>query len=210
MFAMRRFTVALDAVLADRLAAAEAAHREAEQAWLAERYAWADAAGSAAGRRERRRQVRAELAAGREAGELLGSREALVAHHLRAELTARGWAERRWAPLPAGVRRSGRVRGTAHQHWTARVTVMLPDALGELLVRSTWHVSAKTIAALEALDYDPDTTLASTAALVKTALRGVDHTGRSTREALAARVVTTGDVLREAFARAARSVDESA
>jgi hypothetical protein len=207
---MRRFTVALDAMLADRLAAAEAAHREVEQAWLAERHAWAAAADSAAQRRERRRQVRAELAAGREAGELLGSREALIAHHLRAELAARGWDKRRWAPLPAGARRSGRVRGTRHEGLWARVTVTLPDALGELLVRSTWHVSAKAVAALEALDADPDIELPSTGALVRAALRGGPIGNVPMRQAVADRVVTTGDVLREAFARAARSIEESA
>lgn len=149
--------------------------RHVERVWWEEQQVWAHQVGGQAGR-ERMAQIRADRARLREEGSLLGSRDAIMATELEAELRERGWM-RRWRPLPAGMEQiPGRPWGRSNlpDRGEVRVALKLPSSLVETVRRACYWTSRPAVVRVMAGD----------------------------REA-AAEVVTTGDVLRSTAWRAA-------
>jgi hypothetical protein len=151
-----------------------------------------------------RRRLAVEHAALRAAGVLRGARGVWVLPALRAELAERGWAARRWRPVPPGARR-GRPWGAGDVGYRAQVVLQMPGDVAELLVRACWWTSAPAVAKLQQF-YD----------VHGDHWRGERHGGRrgwsgsgpsteelAARDRAAARIVTTGQVLRTALRRAA-------
>jgi hypothetical protein len=202
---MRRFNVAVPEGTRDALDQALRAHRDAERAWLEDRR---ERAAFLMGRqrREALRQIRIDLAAERDAGRLLGTRGALLTHHLRAVLTERR-LDRRWPPIPPGTIRSGRPTGRSHSAhsylWPERVNVDLPDDLAEQMQRAAHHTSAKAAAELEAFAdrWGKGPLLATnTLELLTAALGGTPSADDlQRRRDLRAKITTTGDLLRAAI-----------
>jgi hypothetical protein len=204
---MRVMNVRCTRMQADGLAAVVAAEREAERAW------WRAERASVAEQADEQEWTASQLARAldavqarheqmRAAGELRGTRTAVVLPVLRAVLAERGWAGRRWKPVPPT--RRGRPRGTHDEAFDARVTLYLPDDDAELLVRACHWVSEPIQAELERW-YDR----------FGDHWRGVLHDPRPrfvgvgpspadlrARSKLTGQVQTTGRVLREVIDRA--------
>ncbi|WP_345577964.1 hypothetical protein [Nonomuraea rosea] len=128
-----------------------------------------------------RAQVHAHLRELREAGALCDTIDVLMTHAVRDELAERGW-DHSWSAPPPTAPRSGQWLGTRSHSWPERISVRLPSDLAERLYRACWHTSEPTIAALRAWRDDP--------------LQYAKY-----RE-VADRVITPGDILRDAVARA--------
>ena len=178
--------------------------KSAERAWRAERRGQIDQAATSAAERARLlAAARTEFERLRAAGEFAGTHTLLVLPALRAILTERGWDTRRFKPIPAEALRHGRPWGTHDSGWDARVALRLDDALAERITRACWWASAPAVARLQGW-YDDH----------GDHWRGRLHTtgdpwvgaGPSPsdlreREALVAKIVTTGDIGRQAIDR---------
>lgn len=169
-------TVVMEWRMATALEARSAHQGQVERTWWVRRQEWAHQAWGQE-RRQRMAQIRVERARLREQGELLGSRDSIMATELEVELAERGWL-RRWRPLPAGAEQiPGRPWGRTNlaERGEVRVALKLPSPLVETVRRACYWTSRPAVARVMAGD----------------------------REA-AAGVVTTGDVLRSAAWRAAQ------
>ncbi|RSM93780.1 hypothetical protein DMB42_52120 [Nonomuraea sp. WAC 01424] len=146
---------------------------------------------SAAERAAARARARARLAELRRDGELTDTRDVLVTHALRAELAARGW-DHDWPPPPADAPGAGRWPGSIARSWPESLTVRLPADLAAQLQRACAHVSAPAVAAVRVWrDAHPGIITPRT-----------DPALWEEYQRLAADVITPGDVLRAAVARA--------
>jgi hypothetical protein len=213
-----RFVVAITHdVLADLDARADL-ERQREQAWLqaARERALGAAAGSLRQRARALAAVRAEHAHLREAGQLLGSRDALLAVHVRRLLRHRGW-DHDWPAPPAGAtstpgRRWGVVPG--ERGGRARLPVQLPDDLGERVRLAAWWTSAEAVQELiewqERWGPGPGAALGEAAAgnpmaaimMFSAALHRPSAEEMAARDAARSKIVTVGDILRLAAVRA--------
>lgn len=161
------------------------------------------------------RQLRAQL---RQAGDLLGSRDRLVAHHVHAELVARGW-DQEWPAVPAHeVSSPGRRWGVVSSPvpLIERLSVDLPDPLGARVRAAAHWSSAEATAALqewwETFGDGPIVTdrLGGQAALLGRMLHALGTlTGQgphrddfAARAALRAQITTTADLVRAGIGRA--------
>jgi hypothetical protein len=134
----------------------------------------------------------------RAAGELRGAAAPVVLAALRPMLAERGW-DRKWPKVPPT--RRGRPRGTHDEVFTHRVTLDLPDDVGQLLVAACYWVSAPILAGLEqwyqqwgdhwrGVRHDPRPRYVGV---------GPSAADLLARDDLRAQVQTTGRVLREAI-----------
>lgn len=203
---MRLINVRCTVEQAELLAALVRAERQAEQEWWkAERRTLAERAEAlewtAAERAEAADVLQARHEEMRAAGELRGTRTAVLLPVLRRVLAERGWSARRWRPVPPT--RRGRPWGTHDQGFTARVSLYLPDDVGELLARACHWTSVPAVATLQrwydthgdhwrGLLHDPRARWVGA---------GPSPTDLQERERLIAQVHTTGRVLREVIDR---------
>ncbi|MEV0732357.1 hypothetical protein [Polymorphospora sp. NPDC050346] len=201
---MRVVNVRCPKPMARELGVGVAAARAAERSWLEERREQVrlrvlDEDLSAAKRRVLLGELNAEFYRLRAAGVLVGTRTAFVLPALRSVLQTKGWTVRRWRPVPRQP--AGRPWGTHDQGFDARVALHLPDDVAELLVRACYWVSKPAVDKLQAWYdlhgdhwrgrlHDPDARWIGA---------GPSHSDLSERDRLAAQVVTTGMVLREAI-----------
>ncbi|MGI5186488.1 hypothetical protein ACQEVZ_60680 [Dactylosporangium sp. CA-152071] len=149
---MLRFNPRCTKEQADGLRAVVKFERQAERAW------WKAERGSlderdAAERWTATQRARAldalegRFQAMRAAGELRGAATPVVLAELRPMIEERGWAKYKGKKVPAT--RRGRPRGTHDETFTDRVTLDLPDDVGQLLVAACHWVSAPILAKLE-------------------------------------------------------------
>ena len=144
------FTVRCHAVLAEALAARVAAEKDIEVVWWDAHRALIPEDVSPAEQTAQLETLQAEFEQLRAREEMLGTRSALLIPAVRDELRDRSWLDRRWRPVPAGVRsRRGRRVGAHDQRFDGRFVVALPDRLAEQLVRSTYWSSVKPTAQLQ-------------------------------------------------------------
>lgn len=131
--------------------------RERERDWLTQaRLERGVDAMKSAERRAALALLHAERAERRLAQEFLASRSAVVGAHLTRLLQAAGWAERGYPPVPAGQaimpgRRWGTSRHAHHRGGPGRLTITLPDELGERIRRVSYWVSRRATAHLQRL-----------------------------------------------------------
>ncbi|WP_432830527.1 hypothetical protein [Dactylosporangium sp. CA-092794] len=174
--------------------------------WKAERQALADRADALGLTAAERAQLADALQARHEqlraAGELRGTRTAVVLPALRQLLDERGWSARRWRPVPPT--RRGRPWGTHDEAFEARVNLYLPDALGETLARACHWTSAPAVAALQKwYDQHGDHWRGQLHNHgTRWAGAGPSHADLAARDQLVKGIQTTGKVLREAISRA--------
>lgn len=213
-----RFVCVVPEELGEELdaAAAEAGQRERDW-WSAARLlvderfspvSGAEASAAAAVRRAERRaaidEMRERGEVARAAGLLLGSRDRLVAFHLRQLLVDRGW-DRAWPEVPGGGSRPGRRWGSPNRAFRARVSLDLPDDLGIQVRRSAYWVSAEAVEQLQvwADRFGPGPASALYLEPVARALGGGPGGPRALdladRDRLRDQVVTAGDILRAAM-----------
>lgn len=202
---------------ADALGAAVAVEAGTERAWWADRRRELAGRVAAAGGRVPA-SIRAmwadELAAVhaglRRTGRLRGTRTAYVLPALAEILAERGWAGREWRPVPPA--RAGRPWGTHDAGFDARVTLHLPDDLGQTLTRACYWASQPALAGLQSwydthgdhwrgVLHSPDTYRRWTGA-------GPSRAELAGRERLIGGVHTTGGVLRQAIHRALGTPDD--
>ncbi|MEN3308977.1 MAG: hypothetical protein V7603_5179 [Micromonosporaceae bacterium] len=206
---MRVFNVRCSGELAEALAGAVQAVAEREREWWqAQREAVARRVAaeelSTAQRALLLADLETEFARLRETGELRGTRTAYVLPALGTVLAERGWA-RRWKPIPPGAqRRRGRPWGTHDAGYDARVTLYLPDALGETLARACYWTSAPTVARLQAWydEFGDHWRGHLHNSRARWTGRGPTQADLGTRDQLTAKINTTGRVLRQAMRRA--------
>jgi hypothetical protein len=210
---MRVFNVRCDKSVANRLTEAVAAQVALQREWWDARRAelTARVREEKLTAAERGRLVAAledEFDRLRAAGELRGTRTTYVLPALQHLLGERGWRDRPWKPVPAGTQpRRGRPWGTHDEHFAGRVTLYLPDEVGETLARACYWTSAPAVAKLQAwYDQHGDHwrgTLHNPEA--KWVGSGPSPTDLADREKLIAKIHTTGAVLRTAIERALES-----
>ncbi|RPE26602.1 hypothetical protein EDD38_7663 [Kitasatospora cineracea] len=183
--------------------------RRAEQLWLAAEMAKAELGSTWQEREAAKRQVRVRLKALRAEGKLLGTKELLVAAGLRLALEARGW-DREWDPVPDGARDRGRPLGDyrakhdeSHEEgeteYPRLVNARLPIALAQRAVRSTYWTSAEWVARIREWDSQ---WLAEDSP-------PVPLEAWADRRRFQMRVVTVGDLMREAVGQAVSEVPRS-
>lgn len=146
------------------------------------------------------RKVRADRARRRASGELLGTRDALIAHCLRFVMEQRGLTAREYAPVPEGERHSGRPLGDFRQkhghaakggvRYETALSVHLPDELGEQLARSVYWETIGPVNALRAWQQEWEGKTVTQEILAQ-------------RDALRALIFSAGEVLRQAVREAA-------
>ncbi|MFF9785604.1 hypothetical protein [Streptomyces nigrescens] len=146
---------------------------------------------------EVRARWRQEVQRLRAAGELLDTRDAVLAHGVRAELAARGW-NREWDEAPEEAWDQGRWPGSRSGGHPDRVSARLDEALVRQVVAACWHTSREAITALRAWrDAHPH--------IVPPRHRpadGDEPTGPLAEyERLAAQVTTTGTIYRAGLTR---------
>jgi hypothetical protein len=216
-----RFVVAITDDLLAQLDASADQERQREQAWLqaARERALGAAAGSLRERARALAAVRAEHARLRAAGHLLGSRDALLADHVRRLLRDRGW-DHDWPAPPAGAtstpgRRWGVVPGD--RGGRARLPIQLPDELGERVRRAAYWTSIDAVRELiewqDQYGPGPGAAIREAAAgnwaaglmLLSAALRRPSADAMDARRRARAKIVTAGDILRMAALRAAEA-----
>jgi hypothetical protein len=207
-----RFVVALDEDLLERLNARADEERQREQVWLQDaRERALDRASSLRERVLGLAAVRAERARRRDAGELLGSRDALLAHQVRRLLRDRGW-DHEWAEPPrAATSTPGRRWGVIpddDRGGPARLPVQLPDELGERVRRAAWWTSAEAVQDLiewqERWGPGPGAALGEAAAgnpmaaimMFSAILHRPSAEAMAARDAARSKIVTVGDILR--------------
>jgi hypothetical protein len=146
-----QFTVRCHSWLADALASRVAAEKDAEVLWWEAQRAMVSEDASPAEQTAMLEQLQAEFERLRAADQMLGTRSALLIPAVRDELRDRGWLDRRWKPLPPGVRsRRGRRVGATDRGFDARFVVNLPDQLGTRVVCATYWSSVKSVEQLQA------------------------------------------------------------
>jgi hypothetical protein len=203
---VKTFSVRCEPELAEIVAQRVAIAAQVEAAWKAWRRGELDATAETEGWStsrlvDERRGLAAEEARLRATGVLRGTRGAWVLPALTAIFEERGWSARRFDPLPAGAGR-GRPRGAGDAGYRAQVVLQLPDDVAKRLVRACWWTSEKAERRLQEWHE-----------LHGDNRRGERHGGRpantparadlAARARIAAQIVTTGDVLRQALRRAA-------
>lgn len=150
--APRALVLAVQPCYADALTAKAAHLRRRARAWWQPRHREASRTPGAEARRQALAELYAERDGLRQGGELLDSAAAIVIHHLRGEIAARGW-ERRWKPIPRGQdKMPGRRWGSPDnpgRDWTARVCLSVDGDLVDLLHRATWWTSLPATRALQ-------------------------------------------------------------
>ena len=185
--------------------------REEERAWVVQERNEAERRPNPPARRAALREVRQQLARKRSAGELLGTRQALITYHLNRVLDQRG-LRREWPPMPDGQRRPGRPTGRGHTAgggYEERLSIELDDDLADLIERATWHVSAKAREELQRWSdrWGKSPVLATNTLELAAAILGgtpsADDLKR--RRELRESIITTGDLLRDALQRALSS-----
>ncbi|MFG3229357.1 hypothetical protein ACGF07_31870 [Kitasatospora sp. NPDC048194] len=215
----------------DRAGFIEAAnrHQAVERRWVAKARKAADELPTRTERAEARREVRAELDSRRAAGELLGTRDLVLASALRRVLTARGLAGD-YKPVPPGTTSRGRPIGDSdrkHGHvrgsggYQADMRVELPDALEEQLRRAvywhTWEVIEQLRRWADKWGECPEIRFRQAAAkgvpaalamLAAAMAPRADRAALEERERLRAQIITTGDLLRAAVKLAAAELPE--
>lgn len=213
-----RFVVALPQSLLDDLEVRADEERQREQAWLqdARDRALAQTVGSQRERARALAALRTEHARLREAGQLLGSRDALIAHHVRQVLHDRGW-DHDWPDPPAGAastpgRRWGVVPGERGGH--ARLPVQIPDHLAERVRRAAYWTSVDAVRELiewqDQYGPGPGAALREAARgnwaaglmMLSALMRRPDADAMEARRRARSKVVTAGDILRMAALRA--------
>ncbi|GAA3225076.1 hypothetical protein [Nonomuraea helvata] len=171
--------------LAERLAAEKATRR----AILADLFP-VEPDAPAAERARVRAQARSHLHGLRQRGELCDSVDVLMTHAVRAELRERGW-DHPWPPPPPTAPHSGRWPGSQDGAWPEVIPMRLPAELAERLQAACAHVSMPAIVEIRSLrDANPGPITPADGALFER------------YQSLAAEVITPGDVLRAAVARA--------
>lgn len=214
---MRVFNVRCSGELAEALASAVQAEAEREREWWhAQREAVARRVTGEELSTAQRAALLAELDIEfdrlREAGELRGTRTAYVLPALGAVMVERGWA-RRWKPIPPGAqRRRGRPWGTHDAGYDARVTLYLPDALGETLARACYWSSAPTVARLQAWydEFGDHWRGHLHNHRARWTGRGPTQADLNLRDQLTAKINTTGRVLRQAIREALGDLEKVA
>ncbi|WP_214327898.1 hypothetical protein [Nonomuraea sediminis] len=172
-----------------RLAEHLAAEKNARRALIAERFP-VDPEAPAAQRARVRAEARAYLQGMRQRGELCDSVDVLMMHAVRAELGERGW-DHPWPPPPPTAPHSGRWPGSLDGAWPEVIPIRLPAELAERLQAACANVSMPAIVEIRALrDANPGP------------ITPADGVLWERYQALAAKVITPGDVLRAAVARA--------
>lgn len=217
--------VAVDPALLGQLDDVVEAELLRERSWLAEqRLERGIAAMKAAPRRAARAQLNTERIARRAAREVLASRGALVSAHLTWLLEAAGWADRAYPAVPDGQDSlAGRRWGTSgHAHHgggRGRLTVVLPEALGERVRRVSYWVSHRATTHLQHLSdesssYFPLALLREMGELVvelyELPLPELSAAVRRRTRARPGPIVSTGDLVRAAAYRAAHSTAPAA
>ncbi|MFI0901856.1 hypothetical protein [Streptomyces sp. NPDC020983] len=204
------------------------AQRKREEAWIAERRRELLIPGmSRRGAAAVRREIRAQVAAMRRAGEFGGTRDDIVARAVREELRARG-LDRKWPKPPeGGTDGPGRPWGTPPSRpkgeggYTGRVSVNLPYTLGDAVRRAAYWTSKPAVEGLQ--DWadlwgdGPDVAYLEAqradlpAELVLLASAGslsAPQSALEIRDGLRAQVLTTGDLIRAAIDRVAAEQPE--
>lgn len=149
--------VAVDPAVPDRLAELVGADLIRERGWLGEqRLEIRQRDLTAAQRRAAVARLYAERDDRRRRHEVLASRSALVSAHLSRLMGATGWAGRTFRPVPDGQdRMPGRRWGTSgyahHRGGEGRLTILLPDELGEHVRRVSYWVSLRATTHLQRL-----------------------------------------------------------
>jgi hypothetical protein len=152
-----KMVVAVDPEVPDRVAKLVASDVKRERGWLVEqRLEIRRRDLTAAQRRAAIAQLYAERDDRRRRQDVLATRSALVSAHLSRLMTATGWAGRTFRPVPDGQdRMPGRRWGTSgyahHRGGRGRLTVLLPDELGEHIRRASYWVSLRATSHLQRL-----------------------------------------------------------
>lgn len=212
VFMRFRVVVEREAAVAAEVAAAHAGHvsRQQWQAWRR----WVNAARSGGQRSERAEQAAAERVRRIAAGEWVFSRADLVRLELDRLIKERGWRQRRWKPVPAGVAEApGRRWGVTTRRYDGVVHVDIDERTGTLVRRVAYHSSHRATRELQrfvdrhgrgpAVAHDPAPTAAELGLLLLAA-RMPTADELSERAYWQTQVVTTADILREAIYRAGR------
>lgn len=225
----KQFVVAVEPGQLKALGAVVKTHRDAERQWLAEirkDFSLASLRGPDA--TEARQKIRLRQAKLRTSGKLRGTADLVIAHETKAVLRARR-LDRTWNPVPpkdSGAK--GRQTGTASSRYprtedgepalTGRLAVRLPVDLGEQIVRAAYWHSAPAAEALRAWQkHWGDGPVVMMREAQRSGLTGdmadlaailAGMAPRATVVAIAERIelqnkiLTTGDILREALKRA--------
>ena len=149
--------VAVDPAVPERVSGLVVADQKRERGWLVERRMEIRQQDlTAARRRAAIAQLYAERDDRRRRYEVLASRSALVSAHLARLMAATGWAGRTFRPVPDGQdRMPGRRWGTSgyahHRGGQGRLTILLPDDLGEQVRRVSYWVSQRATSHLQRL-----------------------------------------------------------
>lgn len=210
--------VAVDAGFPARLDDLVGAEQARERAWLAEQRLERGIAELKAGpRRAATARLFAERDARRQRQEVLASRSALVSAHLARLMDVAGWAARSYPPVPDGQdrmpgRRWGTSRYAHHRGGQGRLTILLPEQLGEQVRRVSHWVSRRATAELQQLadetsSFFPLDLLKDMGELaVELYALPLDELPAAVRRRTRARpgpIVSTGDLVRAAAYRAA-------
>jgi hypothetical protein len=185
--------------------------RVAEQAWRAEQRAAIDQLATTAAERARAlAAARRQFEQLRAAGEFCGTHTLLVLPALQRVLAERGWDTRRWRPIPADALRHGRPWGTHDAGFDARVALRLEDALAERITRACWWTSAPIVAKLQGWYDDHGDHWRGRLHTVGDSWAGAgpSRADLRARDDLVAKIVTTGDIGREAIDRTLRGAPE--
>lgn len=179
-----------------------------------------------------RRRIRVQFAELRERGRLAGTRDLVMTRAVRAELKSRKLNQDWDEPPPGETNAPGRRVGAVPDHYGhaaadddeepgfgAKMAVKLPTALGEQLVRAAYWTSAPHVEALRRW-YDrwgdgPDVILRESAranggmvsdlAAIVAMMAPRPHAAALVERAeLRSKIITTGDLMRAAVARATR------
>lgn len=155
-----KFSLAIARGVGWRLKSLVAEHAAAEQTWWGEQVRRKVGSGRGRGEREARTRLRRERVQRREAGELLGTRQALLAHSTRIVLEAHAW-DKEYQAVPAEAVTVGRPWGYSppptdeegHSlhlpDFPERLDVELPDDLGVRVQRAAYWESLSAVTQLQ-------------------------------------------------------------
>jgi hypothetical protein len=147
-------------------------------------------------RAQTRKELRVLRAARRAAGELRGTHGLTLLPALRAQLDERGWSARRFRRVPAGEGH-GRPWGAPDRGFRGQVVLQLPDDVARVVEQGAYWTSLPHVRRLQAL---AEGSYLSRAPVSQPLLE--------TKRALAAKVVTAHDVLREAIRQTCENAPE--